>query len=958
MKPTDGATTINANLINGTELDKYNFKWSQDVYDVVDLQYSANVCTVRPKQTGSVTVTISHPKAAYPQQVIINVQQYSEFQFPSTNYTMTQGDVKFLNMEVPMTTVTTKVMYSVDNANICTITGTNSTAQIQAIKEGTTVVHAKLVAVSTGLEQASSDMMIYVKKKDISATYITATTTIYTVEIGKSIQVSALLSGQNVDSTDNYKLKWKTSDTDIIGITGIKTDGTVEGQNIYITAKAGGEAIITCSHPKAASELQIFVVVPGAEAKIVSLNKTAMRLTIGSIDGDLTASISNSTSQDDYNKLEWKITKIVDLYDATKILYTYTPDNPLPVDDAEVVRIMGYGKKVTIHPIKPGIATVQVSIGASSALCDITVEAANTLVFDKTMVRIRPGRNTTINYTVSPPNSVITWTFNKDGVANYIDNGRGESKSKGSITVSGLNLADTSAGNTAEQTVVLTGVTERNAKAVMTITVAWDYMFAVYDKDDMNLDSISVNHDGDDIADSATKYFYRVSPENANIRLICETNGDSKFGSYFDEELAKPKQTRIDGTVQYGEFTIKPLSETPEGTQLKIRVVATNPVSHNDLVGERVIQAKFRYKRHTPVLDFTRTAGVFSNYQNGDTPILTLGDGESVHIVASIKEKNSSEIVTGVKFTNTYTGTIEKGSPSKVKMNDFGGTSKNYTIDIISEDDFVEKVYFINSAHIPMYMRNYDRATLINALQKDYWIKDEDNKYDDGEDPKYLCLCSPLSGGGPSTNNIYIWNSRNAPSATNCGIYYGWGYDGGDHHMNNKAMPYFYAPGGSGNYNQSKWEYLNEERLEAYPYKDARDYRGMKTVDAKVLENTEMSIKDFENIPMFFWPGNANALGQCKWRGGYDEGRFEISPMYPRKNRKATWCINRETDRQSVHDGIYVDETFGPSRDDSIQEEMTIGNITCTLKEMENDIRIPVKYEVRKCNLNHEYPTE
>ena len=105
MKPTDDSSTITATLINGNANDKYNFKWSLDVYDIVDLQYSANVCTIRPKQAGTTTITISHPKADYDQQVIVTVQEYSTFAFPSTNLTITQGDVKFLNMQVPVTNV-------------------------------------------------------------------------------------------------------------------------------------------------------------------------------------------------------------------------------------------------------------------------------------------------------------------------------------------------------------------------------------------------------------------------------------------------------------------------------------------------------------------------------------------------------------------------------------------------------------------------------------------------------------------------------------------------------------------------------------------------------------------------------------------------------------------------------------------------------------------------------------
>ncbi|MDE5897950.1 MAG: hypothetical protein K2H09_01600, partial [Treponemataceae bacterium] len=150
MKPTDSSQTITATLINGTTIDKYNFNWSLDVYDIIDFQYSANVCTITPKQTGSVTVTISHPKAAYDQKIIVNVQQYTEFGFPSDSRTIEQGDVQFITMQVPVTTLATHIEYSVDNSSICSLTGTKTVAQLTAVSPGTTIVRARLVASGTG----------------------------------------------------------------------------------------------------------------------------------------------------------------------------------------------------------------------------------------------------------------------------------------------------------------------------------------------------------------------------------------------------------------------------------------------------------------------------------------------------------------------------------------------------------------------------------------------------------------------------------------------------------------------------------------------------------------------------------------------------------------------------------------------------------------------------------------
>ena len=330
MKPTDSAQTITASLVNGTATDKYSFTWSLDVYDIVDFQYSANVCTVTPKQTGSVTITINHPKAAFSQQVIVNVQQYSTFAFPNQSMTVTQGDVQFVTMQIPNTNVATHIEYSVENDKICTIKGTKTTAQITAVGSGTTTVKARLIATSSGAEQASAEMMVYVKEKQVNAVYITASSTVTTLQKGKSQSLSASLTGSGILSSDVYNLKWTTSDSDIVQVTGIGTDGSITGQSIYITALKPGEAVITVSHPKAASTLQFYVVVPGSAEKIITLNTTYITLVKGSSGTPLKASIENAESQRDYYDVIWTAEE---------------------VNGEEICRIMGSGQNVTEYQI-------------------------------------------------------------------------------------------------------------------------------------------------------------------------------------------------------------------------------------------------------------------------------------------------------------------------------------------------------------------------------------------------------------------------------------------------------------------------------------------------------------------------------------------------------------------------------------------------------------------------------
>ncbi|WP_298738972.1 hypothetical protein [uncultured Treponema sp.] len=594
MKPTDGAKTVTATLVNGSANDKYNFSWSLDVYDIIDFQYSANVCTITPKQTGSVTITIHHPKAAYDQQIIVNVQQYSEFSFPKESMTIEQGSVQFVNMEVPTTTVSTHIEYSVENSNICSIVGTKSVAQITAVGAGTTTVKARLIATSTGVEQASSEMMVYVKEKSVDAVYITASTTIYTVNKGKSQSLSATLTGTGVTNSDQYNLKWTTSDSDIVQVTGISSDGTVKGQSIYITALKSGEAVITCSHEKAASTLQFYVVVPGTAEKAVTFDKTYMTILKGSSGSQLKATIENAESSNDYNNLIWTCEG---------------------ANGAEVARVMGNGQKVTIYPVSVGEATVMAQLPDSSSVakCTVIVEAGKSLVFETNSRKVQPFHSKILRYTVSPADAILTWTMSQgvgEDYFEYRDLGC-DAEGNGQVEISGIK----------EGSGTLACVTDGGAKAQCAVRVAWDYEFSV---DTTRLSGSP---------DKSYSVKYHVSPADADIQF----SGDD---SLFSSSMKKDN----DGN---GEITIVPVKEG----KCTIKITAVNHQAEDGKkeIGSADISVKFNYDRLTVKPKIISDVSFISNerayYSSLRDSALIIGDGEAVTVTLPIEEKKADPVV-------------------------------------------------------------------------------------------------------------------------------------------------------------------------------------------------------------------------------------------------------------------------------------------------------------------------
>ena len=614
MKPNAAAQTITASLINGKETDKYSFSWSLDVYDVIDFQYSANVCTITPLQTGSATITISHPKAAYDQQVIVNVQEYSSFNFPQTNVTLSEGTTSFLTMQVPTTSVSTYVEYSVDNPNICSISGTKNVAQLTGVGAGTTTVRAKLIASSSGVEQASAEMLVYVKEAETSTTYITSSSTIYTVNKGKSQTLSATLTGNGVTNTDQYNLKWTTSDSDVITITGINSDGTVSGQSIYITAKNPGEALITCFHEKAASDLQFYVVVPGSAEKVITFNKTYMTLVKGSSGTSLKANIENAESSNDYNELEWTVHS---------------------VGTSEVCRVMGSGQNVTIYPINVGEAEVMAQLPNSSSVakCTVVVEAGKSFVLEASNISVQPFGTRKVKYTVSPANANLTWTMDQiNDVFTYTDLGCDEN-GVGYVQIEGIK----------EGTGNLYCVTDGNAKGNLSIKVAWNYEFSLTGKTTFSISPAETAEVG-----------FKVNPTYADITV----NSTSDAFNY-------SILNNGDGT---GKILITPTAETRNN--ITINVMATNPNNYDEVVGSKNITANFVYKTVTPKVFIVNKSGNFSYFQNN---ILYIGDGETVTLGVDVAEKNvdwtlKNIDITKIESISNNTKATVSGSSTQFKV--------------------------------------------------------------------------------------------------------------------------------------------------------------------------------------------------------------------------------------------------------------------------------------------------
>jgi hypothetical protein len=578
LKPTDGEKKITAALVNGTEEDKYNFRWFLDTYDVVELNYSANVASIRPISQGQTTLHITHPKSAYEQQIIIKVSEYTTFGFGKDSETVTAGTVSFIQMQIPVTPQTTHVVYTTNSAAVVTITGTKAVAQLTGAGEGTAIVTAKLVTTATNAVQATAEMLVYCKKAESTLTYIACSTTVYTLEKGLARNISADIVGPQIIATDANNLQWNSSDTAVIKISGASTTGTAVGKQVNVQAVGAGECTVTISHDKSNSPLTLYFIVPATGEKEIMLNKTYITLETGS-NTEIRATISNA-SNDDYASITWELSK---------------------VDGVNIGTVLGSGQTVAVYAQKPGQTKIRASLpNGKFAECEVLIQSSRQFSFNSQSIQLTPGETKTVGFTLMPEDATVNFTTNSGDYFTYT-----YYPETRTIAITGTN----------EGTAMLTGVTSYGNKGSLSVTVAWNYQFSL---------GKSVIQ-GEPRADSANpdKFVipYTVNPADADITVELS---NTRIATYVLDEANKKII----------------LTPTGEGSGI-VSVTAKNPNDNNREIGTKTCSLNFGYDQITLVRSLVSKTGNFSKYESSINE-LTLGDGEEATLEFSVAEPNVS----------------------------------------------------------------------------------------------------------------------------------------------------------------------------------------------------------------------------------------------------------------------------------------------------------------------------
>lgn len=704
--PNDGEQTITAELINGTEEDKFDFVWWADSYDKIRMDYTGNVCVIKPLSAGRVNLHVKHRKAAQQRDIVLLISDFRELAFNVPNIEIPTGGSVFVPMNVPALEDELYMSYGTSNSSLCAVSGNNSVCILtpgvlpQGKDSASCVVTAQLVS-KAGIPRGNkAELLVAVVRKSDTEPYIAlspnSSSTIFTMNKGERINITANIFGSNV-STDADVLRgllaglqWEASSQDG---SFVKFIGPSTGPTVQIEAVASGKCVVTVRHRDRSvvkNPLTCYVVVAGTNEPVLSLNYSELPLYIGEDAVSLVASVQNDMGEE----ITWEI-----INDAA------------PDTEQDFFTFSKTGKKALILPKKTGEATIRCSIPSGSvAECKVRVmetekveffvyddEGAykfnadtNTFEYDNrrkvylNALSLTPGVKRAVHWETVPPkqpvkqftittNNVITLAPGADGVGGYVDRWHNDTENVvyhypdgvGTVIVTGLDPKGK------DNTVNLKIDISEGVNDIMSITSDFNYLFS------MSKSMVTYSPD-DVIKDRKLLYVdYELRPANCKLYIT-----NPKAGGPFGENLRLVNGTVVQGTQGYWKIDRHTVTEDTAvsgivkgtlmfevdgevNTDLNIAVVneALGGTTPGGYVGQEVLSKKLKiavyYPSHTFSVAITRHVPYYNQAAHSANEMISLGQGEiNGH---SFFEKSTGSFILG--DGESLSGTVTCNEP-------------------------------------------------------------------------------------------------------------------------------------------------------------------------------------------------------------------------------------------------------------------------------------------------------
>jgi hypothetical protein len=475
----DGRVTVNgttpSNLtvsLKGStrvsELDTSLFQWTIDDSTICDYSAYHNQVILSGKKNGVAKVTVSHPAAKYPREIMVFVENQADGAVHAGTYiTTSQNYIRtklgMAESELLVTLVggvagdEKDFLWSVDKPDIISLRTTNGstgiwsraasiltqrtsgTAFIEPLKEGSAVIYITHPKALTPTEVL---VKVYPTYASFEAPLVIQGQSVLGLVRGTSQTLAVTLQG-TASASDEVSLGWSSSDTNVITVAGA-------GKEQLVTAVGNGQTFITITHPKAENPKKILCYVAETAAELEAMKvfyseKTYYNLIAGKTD-QLYLMTRNIPPEEQAN-IQWSsnnpsvaTVSIGDTY--TKATVTGISSGTAIVSAAlpglQTVRFT-----ITVYPVGTDLGVLPPSIFFTTGQNVVQFTTLNT---DKT-VSVTPVNLPLSNY------SGITWVSDTPSVATVISNGNTAtitSKGKGEAVIT---VAHPKAENTLKITV-------------------------------------------------------------------------------------------------------------------------------------------------------------------------------------------------------------------------------------------------------------------------------------------------------------------------------------------------------------------------------------------------------------------------------------------------------------------------------------------------------------------------
>ena len=783
MSPSGDPKTITATLVNGDADDVYDFKWWADSYDKINMNYTSNQCIIEPISSGTVTVHLSHPKAANQKDIVLYISNYTDFAFAQSHIELTTGSDFFINMEVPATGVDCDVSYRSSNGSLCTAWGNNSVCTLHpgSVGEGLTsescVIYATLQT-KGGVKQAEAQLLVSVTKKDETRPYIglspDSTSTIITLNKDEVRNLSAVVYG-NTSDTNSAGLRWtiNNGNGNFIEFTGktVENDSTTSiGRDVQIRALNSGKTTITITHADEnglpINPMTVYVIVTGVSEPSVTLNFSKLPVYIGEDTQIIQATVLNDTGEE----LEWKVV-----------------NNSDPETEQDYFTFTSKGNKATIFAKKPGNATVYCTIPSnkSTAKCEVEIREAeklNFFVYDDesnyeykdgklidhrekyylTTFQLYPGETKPVHWETVPASDKVTQWYKGDSSffdmnqtgAGYFTEWTNPQTNETYRYPEGVGTIAIT-GKPTEGTAVLTATSASRQSDSISVTNSYNYLFT--------LDKSMISTTPKQVHDNEELLYVNYELRPACSKIIV-TNYDAKkswgknlsmkegtYSSYNAEEgqwvidtHTITTETNSTGIVR---GTLKFIANGEVNCRIGLKAVNENLISTgvtsvtSQEFGTQSLAIKSYYPKHTftvsikkqvPFINHTRYPDTekYAKYSRYDasTNTIFLGDGEYISGDVSLNTSSEpySEVdIVSVNFEQVTSSQIEDGLSFK-QYQRVAGSSPGTSVNTHPFQLHHNHEYSIYS-YLPAGSSTWEHIT--NGMANMYNLKIEGDKY-------------------------------------------------------------------------------------------------------------------------------------------------------------------------------------------------------------------------------------